>query len=131
MQKFLDQFKLGVMQALRLEAYIFACADEKVAGYHGGQWDSAVIDSVTILMIPGEGDATLSAAYSDVTTDRLTASVAFTSLVVNWWWHHNNDTLTEAQQDAFYNYHHALRDMVYDDNAKHTINKSHYFNITD
>lgn len=127
MQKFLSQFKLSPMMTMLLEAHIFNVASRKVKGYNGGVWESKTLGKVEILLIPGEGDVTMSAAYSDVTTDRLTASAGFSSLVANWFWHSYAESMTKAQNAAFEKHYNAMRRL----GTQHGLNMDDYFTLTD
>lgn len=127
MQKFLDQFKLNPIQQLQLESFIFNVASNKVKGYNGGMWETQTLGKVEILLIPGEGEVTMSAAYSDVTTDRLTASAGFSSLVANWFWHAYAETMTDGQNAAFEKHYNAMRRL----GTQHGLNMDDYFTLTD
>lgn len=135
MQKFLNQFfPNNTMLALNMENFIFTQADKMIDGYNGGSWKSQEFNGVTILTIPGDAEqVTVAVAMSgnEATTDRLTASAAFTSLVVNWFWHLYARSMNEEQFAAFDNFHQALRDAVYSDNPEAPVNVDTYFTLTD
>lgn len=129
---FISQFNLDPAMGFRFDIYAKEMAAQKVVGYNGGQWDTTTINGLTILLLPCDGeDITIRAAYSNITADRLTASAAFTCLLVNWFWNHYTESLTDEQNERFHNFYFALRDAVYADNKTHTIDTSKYFNITD
>ncbi len=129
---FIKQFGLTPIQGFHFDAYAQAIAQKKVRGFDGGEWGTQDIGGVTILLLPAQGEElTMSAAYSDVTADRLTVSAAFTMLLVNWYWNRYTEDLTDEQNEKFHDYYHALRHAVYADDKTHTINTSKYFDLTD
>lgn len=71
----------------------------------------------------------MSAAYDDVTGDRLTVSAAFTFLLVNWYWNTYTAQMTDEQNEKFHDYYYNLRNAVYADKKTHSINK--FFDLTD
>ena len=135
MQKFLDQFfPNSPMLALNFENFIFTQADKMVEGYNGGSWVAQEVNGVTILTIPGSADkVTIMSPMSgiEITTDRLSASAAFTSLVVNWFWHLYVRSMNETQFAAFDNFHHALRNAVYADDPETKLNTDDFYTLTD
>lgn len=129
---FIKQFGLTPMQGLRFDAYAQSVAHRKIRGFDGGEWGTENIDGLTILLLPCDGDElTMSAAYNDVTADRLTVSAAFTCLLVNWFWNEYTEQLSDEQNQKFHDYYFGLQDMVYADYKTHTINTSKYFDLTD
>ncbi len=76
------------------------------------------------------GGVTLSSAYSAVTTDHLTASVAFSTLVANWFWNDNHANIGDVANNSFYNFHHRMQNVVFATDASHGINQADYFDIT-
>lgn len=134
MEKFLDQFNLNPFQRLDFEAFVFRAADAMVEGYMGGSWESREINGVRILIIPGSEESVKlnnPEGFGSVTTDRLTASAAFTCCINNWFWNAKTSVLSEAANEAFHKAHFGLRDMVYADNATHGINTNDYHSFTD
>lgn len=130
--KFIEQFDLNPVQGLLLDRYAQGIARNKVRGFDGGQWGTTTIDGLVILLLPCDGDElTMSAAYNDVTADRLTVSAAFTCLLVNWYWNQYTDSMTDEQNEKFHNYYFGLRNAVYADKKTHTIDTSKYFDLTD
>jgi len=133
MKQFLDQFHLPIKDSLFMERVAFALAEKSIRGYNGGNWKSEIVEDVRILMIP-ESDTglyTFRGTYADTTTDRLTASAAFTYILVNHVWHMLNGRLNEQQNDAFHTQFFDIRNMVYADDATHCINTNDFFAITD
>lgn len=129
---FIKQFGLDPIQGFHFDAYAQAVARKKVRDFNGGQWGTANIDGLTILLLPCDGDElTMSAAYNDVTADRLTVSAAFTCLLVNWYWNQYTDRMTDDQNEKFHNFYFGLRNAVYADKKTHTIDTSKYFDLTD
>lgn len=134
MEKFLNQFKLAPMMRVKFENFIFRAADALVVGYSGGFWNDDHVGKSCILAIPtNEPTITLrnERAGTEVTTDPLTASAAFTALVVNWFWNANSANIGDEANDEFSTFWHALCDDVYDDKSGNGINKDDYFTFTD
>ncbi len=129
---FIKQFGPDPLRGFHFDAYAQVVARKKVRDFNGGQWDTANIDGLTILLLPCDGDElTMSAAYNDVTADRLTVSAAFTCLLVNWFWNQFTESLTDEQNQKFHNFYFGLRNAVYADKKTHTIDTSKYFDLTD
>ena len=81
--KFLKQFKLTPVQGFRFDNYCYGLASKKIRNFTGGQWNTAKVGDLIVLLPPSQGDTlTMGAAYSDVTADRLTVGAAFTLLLV-------------------------------------------------
>ncbi len=135
MQQFLDQFVPGnIMLAINFENFIFNQASKMIAGYQGGNWESKEVDGVRILVIPGNAtEHTLFVEMSgnQVTTDKDTASAAFTSLVVNWFWHVYANSMKESEHDLFNTFHHGLRNAVYSDTPAIPFNTDDFYTLTD
>lgn len=134
MQKFLDQFNLTPYMALNFEQFIFRMADDMIEGYSGGNWGTMTVGKVVILLIPHDGERiTLNNKVmgGTVETDRVTASAAFTSIVVNWFWNMLTESMSDIENQSFNGFHYDLRDEVYSDDPEHTINTSDYFSFTD
>ena len=88
MNKFLDQFNLTPMQRVDMEQFIYGQADRMVEGYRGGVWETTEVNGTVILLIPGNSESVTLNNYAfggSMTTDRLTASAAFSSIVSNWY----------------------------------------------
>lgn len=134
MQKFINQFDLSPLMAMQLENFIFRMADDMVQGYNGGSWRTKTVDGITILLIPDAAkEVTLDnrAMGGSVTTDHLTASAAFTSLVTNWYWNGNVKNLSFSSNKAFHDFHFGLRDAIYSDTPSTKINTNDYHSFTD
>ena len=130
--KFLKQFKLTPVQGLWFDNYCYGLACKKIRNFTGGQWNTAKVGDLIVLLPPSQGDTlTMGAAYSDVTADRLTVGAAFTLLLVNWYWNEMTDSLTDEQNEAFSDYYFGLRDAVWADNPNHTIDTGKFFDLTD
>lgn len=144
MQAFLDQFSnkaINGYQAVQFESLIFNMADKMIEGYKGGNWESMKIGKTTILVIPGNAPTvTLHNQMSgtSITTDRLTASAAFTALVTNWYWHFiaGRNELSSTGYKVFQRHYESLRADVYGrqkylkDNGL-SIDTDAYFSFTD
>lgn len=135
MEKFLKQFKLTPMQRIMFESFIFRAADRNIKGYMGGSWESMELaPGIVILLIPAKDDEqvtlTVELSGNTVTTDRVTASAAFTSLVANWFWHTVHGQASMESNMAFEQQYHGLRNAVYDDTT-HNINTDDYYTLTD
>ena len=90
MKKFLDQFALTPMQRIDMENFIFTQADKMLPGYGGGTWRTKLIGGVSILLLPvrDEKAAVTLENYAfggSMTSDHVTASAAFSSIVTNWY----------------------------------------------
>lgn len=117
MNKFLDQFALTPMQRVDMEAFIFTQADKMVEGYSGGMWESQTLGKAVILVIPGsEPTVTLNnyAFGGEMTTDRQTASAAFSALVANWYANlrYEQGRASDAMLEAASNFAYALNDAA-------------------
>lgn len=135
MQKFLDQFFTGnTMMALNMEIFIFQQAGKVVEGYNGGNWTSQEINGARILNIPGSAEQhTINVEMSgnSVTTDKVSASAAFTSLIVNWFWHVYARSMTTEEFERFSKYHYTLRDALYSDEPTTNLDTDAIFTLTD
>lgn len=89
MNKFLNQFNLNPMQRVDLENFIYTQADKVLQGYGGGKWASKQLGGVWILALPvnPKQPVTLNNYVfgGGITTDHLTASACFSSIVTNWY----------------------------------------------
>lgn len=88
MKKFLDQFALTPMQRIDFEGFIFTQAEKMLPGYNGGMWRTKKIGNVSILLLPVSDKTVTMNNYAfggSMTTDHLTASAAFSSIVANWY----------------------------------------------
>lgn len=114
MQKFLDQFALTPMQRVDMENFIYTQADRLVKGYTGGLWESHKVGNVWILVIPGEASEPVELCNplsgNDITTDRLSASAAFSSAVSNWYMglRYEQGRASDAMVEAISDYGFAL-----------------------
>jgi hypothetical protein len=88
MKKFLDQFALTPMQRIDFEGFIFTQAEKMLPGYNGGMWRTKKLGNVSILLLPVD-DKTITlnnyAFGGYMTTDHMTASATFSSVVANWY----------------------------------------------
>ena len=133
MHKFLTQFTLSPMQRLDLEMFIFNQASRMIEGYNGGVWDSQLIGNKFIILIPAYAPMqriTLNnyAFGGSITTDRLTASAIFNSMVTNWYMNlrAEQNRITDAAIDAIDNFGHHLRQ-----HAKNLPNPGDFYRFTD
>lgn len=88
MKKFLDQFALTPLQRIDFEGFIFTQAERMLPGYNGGMWRTKKIGNVSILLLPVSDKTVTMNNYAfggSMTTDHLTASAAFSSIVANWY----------------------------------------------
>lgn len=132
MEKFIAQFKMTPMQALMFEQFIFRMADKVIDGYNGGMWGEQTLGKTLILTIPANGDRVgIHNVFGGetVTTDPLTASAAFTSLVNNWFWNEYAEKLSNTSNKAFEKAHHGLRRDAF--STGNGVNHNDMFTITD
>lgn len=134
MRKFLSQFALTPMQRVDMENFIYTQADKMLANYAGGTWASKTIgDGAVILMLPvadKKAPVTLTnyAFGGSVTTDHLTASAAFSSIVSNWYANlrYEQNKASDAMLEAVSNYGYAVRAA-----ADKLPNSRDFFSFTD
>jgi hypothetical protein len=130
--QFIKQFALTKNQGAIFDDFLNEIAYEKINGYDGGEWGKKKMDGKTILLIPGNSkEITISTGFDEVTTDRITASVAFTYILVNWFWNQLSDKFSDDQNDKFMGFYFGLRDYVYASNSTHGINMDDFFKLTD
>jgi hypothetical protein len=115
MKQFLNQFPLSAMQRIDLEMFIFGQASRMIDGHVGGQWESQKFGKVWITVIPGNEPAVRLVNYAcggELTSDRLTASVAFCSLVTNWYMglRYEQGRFSDANIESFADYADRLKD---------------------
>lgn len=115
MKQFLNQFVLSPMQRIDFEMFIFGQASQMIKGYNGGQWESRKFGDVFVLNIPAGGDTVTVNNYvfgGEITTDHLTASVIFCSMVTNWYMglRAEQGRFTDANIESFSEYGERLKD---------------------
>jgi hypothetical protein len=135
MNKFLNQFNLTPMQRIDMESFIFTQADKMLEGYGGGKWASKKVGDVWILALPvnAKQPVTLNnyAFGGSITTDHLTASVCFSSIVTNWYMNLRAEQgrIRDENIDAIDKYASALRSFAH---AKDSgVNTSDFFSFLD
>lgn len=139
MDKFMGQFKnLTPGQVFALDNYIYA-QGVRMLGRTAGNWESVKVGDVWALKLGDndtvncttDGRVAASTPFQYVETDALTASVAFTALVVNWFWNENAQRMTDEANEEFERVHFGLRDGVWADNPTVKLNLSAYNKLTD
>lgn len=131
MIKFIAQFKLSPMTHVMFESFIYRVADKMIDGYNGGMWETKTVGKTVILLIPADGKVKLKnqLSGSTVETDQVTASAAFTYLVVNWFWNEVAGDISDKSNELFDKCFFAIRDAVYADNSE--FDHSAFYNFTD
>lgn len=140
MKNFLAQFSaLTPAQVFKFDNYIYALGVKQL-GRRSGMWASVKVGEVYSLRL-GDGDAVnltpdgrvrVETIFGSIAeTDALTASVAFTMLVVNWFWNANAVTMSEEANEQFSRVHFGLRDGAFADNSNVTLDQSALFTLTD
>jgi len=132
MKKFMNQFNLNPILRMQFESFVYRVADKMVIDYDGGVWKSKTVGDTVILIIPYTGMVKLHNHLSGATveTDQVTASAAFTYLVVNWFWNMVAEKISDASNDAFEKCFYAIRDAAYADDSK-IIDKNAFYTFTD
>lgn len=139
MQKFMNQFAaLSPALLFQFDCFIYS-RGVKALGRTAGLWESKEIGGVHMLLL-GENDVKPDHGdkfkfFNEMTgdtnyTDRVTASAAFTLMVVNWFWNLHSEKMGDAANEAFERVYFALKAGVYEDKAA-GINTRDFFNITD
>lgn len=105
MKEFIDQFALSPYLSSYMEGMIGALASRLVDDYTGGAWTSTEVSGTRILLLPKKGNKfTLKSNKGPVPTDHLTASLAFTKLLVEWCTSKFSAKLDQEKQQSLANY---------------------------
>lgn len=133
MRKFLTMLGLSEMQKIDFERFVFTQADNMLPGYkgNGGVWEAQELGNTIILMLPvPDGEVTLYNYMSgnEIKTDRVTASAAFSVLVVNWFLNlrYEQGRLSDASLAKLTDAYHLLRG-----NIGNVPDASAFFDFTD
>lgn len=130
---FIKQFKLPSMLGIKLEGFTFRTADLLIPSYDGGTWNAVKTNCVLSASIPGKGDVTMVNPLSgaNVNTNRETASLIFTYLLISWFWERNADILPDDSQELLSACREAIRDYVYSNITPKGIDVTAFFKFTD
>lgn len=125
MKKFNDQFKLTPGMLFAFDNFIYS-GSVSILGRASGYWNVKTVNGVVMLML-GDNDKTngvgdrvefFNPLTGDKTmTDRVTASAAFTLMMVNWFWNRHAERFDDATNEAFERVYYALRDIGTDKNS--------------
>jgi hypothetical protein len=140
MKHFNAQFNaLTPAMRMKFDNFIYALG-VRMLGRTSGMWESVKVGDVYALKMglydnvqrDDAGNVVMTTIFGQTEhTDSLTASVAFTALVVNWFWNENADSMSDEAMQQFERVHFGLRDGVRADKPNVKLDKSAYHNLTD